>query len=218
MNSQEDRDDLLEKFALRLRGAREAMHPPISQRDVAARLGVSFSAVNLWEQGKSFPKMSSLAEISKWFSVSVDWLLDVETTPRKQLSLNTGKHLIHTVPVVSSLALNRWHWDVALDAVQTQVSYPEGTAAAMIVSSDSLVSVVGVGDYAVVSKAHNPAPGSIVLVAIGRASDPVLRRFIQEGGDSLLVADDTRYPTHKLDDGARIIGKLVETVHRKVLP
>lgn len=217
MSALQERDLLLDKFSTRLRSAREAMFPPVTQRAVADRLGVSFSAVNLWEQGNAFPKPALLIEISKWFSVSVDWLLGIDQSPKKGFPINTGLHHINTVPVVSVSALNRWNWDVSLDAVQTSIAYPEGTAAAIVVSSDSLASVVLPGDHAVVSKAHNPEPGSVVLVAIGKGSEPVLRRYIKEGGDNLLVADDIRFPTHRLEDGARIIGKLVETVRRTVM-
>jgi transcriptional regulator with XRE-family HTH domain len=217
MTALQERDLLLDKFSTRLRSAREAMFPPVTQRDVANRLGVSFSAVNLWEQGNAFPKPALLIEISKWFSVSVDWLLGIDQAPRKGIPINTGEHHINTVLVVSISSLNRWNWDVSLDAIQTSIAYPEGTAAAIVVSSDSLASVVLPGDYAVVSKAHNPEPGSVVLVAMGKGSEPVLRRYIKEGGDNLLVADDVRFPTHRLEDGARIIAKLVETVRRTVM-
>jgi DNA-binding XRE family transcriptional regulator len=217
MNATKERDLLLDRFSTRLRSAREAMFPAVTQRDVANRLGVSFSAVNLWEQGNAFPKPALLIEISKWFSVSVDWLLGIDQAPRKGIPVKTGEHHVSTVPVVTAASLSRWHWDVALDAVQTSIAYPEGTAAAIIVTSDSLANVVLPGDYAVISKAHNPEPGSVVLVAIGKASEPVLRRYVKEGGDNLLVADDIRFPTHRLEDGARIIAKLVETVRRTVM-
>jgi SOS-response transcriptional repressor LexA len=214
----DEREQLLEKFSLRLRSSREAMHPVVTQRDVANRLGVSFSAVNLWEQGRNFPTPNLLVELSKWFSVSVDWLLGLdESGPRKLTVTAPGALRINTVPVVSSLALNRWTWDIALDAVQTRNAYPEGTAAAIVVASESLETVVKNGDYAVISKAHNPEPGSIVLAAIGRASEPVLRKYVREGGEELLVADDTRYPTKRLEEGVRIIGRLVETIRRTIV-
>lgn len=217
MTLSDERDLLLERFSARLRSAREAMYPAVTQRDVANKLGVSFSAVNLWEQAKAFPKPNLLVELSTWFSVSTDWLLGIDVNPKKGIPINTGTHLLNTVPVVSPSALNRWSWDTSLDAVQSQVAYPEGTAAAFTVTSDSMSSVVVKGDYAIVSKAHNPDPGSIVLVAIGKTSEPVLRKYIKEGGDRLLVADDVRLPTHRLDEGARIIARLVETVRRTLL-
>lgn len=217
MTAPQERDLLLERFSVRLKAAREAVHPAVTQRDVANRLGVSFSAVNLWEQGKSFPKPSLLVELSTWFTVSVDWLLGIDSSPRKTFAIKTGEHTVNTVPVVPASTLNRWNWDAALEALQTLNVYPEGTAAALQVHSDSLASVISPGDYAVVSKAHNVDPGSVVLVSIGKSNEPVLRRYIKEGGDELLVADDTRYPTHRLNDGARVIARLVETVRRTVL-
>lgn len=212
----QERDALLTKFGQRLRSAREAVHPPVTQRDVANRLGISFSAVNLWEQSKAFPKPEYLVELSKWFSVSVDWLLSIEQSPRKSVALAAGTQLMHSVPIVAPQSLNRWSWDVAMGAVQTEIAYPERTAAAIIVSSDSLASIVSPGDFAVLSKSHQWEPGNIVLAAIGR-SEPVLRRYIREGGDDLLVADDQRFPTHRLDEGTRIIARLVETVRRRVI-
>lgn len=211
-----EREHKLERFALRLRSAREAMHPDVTQRDVANRLGVSFSAVNLWEQGKAFPKVTLLPEISAWFSVSVDWLLGVDNSPRKHAPAKEGEHLLNTVPVVSPSALNRWHWDTALGCLQTEVAYPEGTAAAILVNFDSMNKEVLPGDYAVISKAHSAESGSVVLAAVGKGSEPVLRRYRKEAGESLLIPDDTRYPTIRLDDGARILGVLVETTRRTV--
>lgn len=49
------------------------------------------------------------------------------------------------------------------------------------------------------------------------SSFPVIRKYIREGGDDLLVADDTRFPTHKMSDGVRIIGRVVEVTLRKLL-
>lgn len=209
----DDRDQLISRFSKRLRSAREAMHPQVTQRDVAKRLGVSFSAVNLWEQGKTWPSPAYLVELSQWFSASVDWLLGLETSPKRS-SANASELIVNTVPVVLPASLVRWKWDVSLEELQTTAPYLKGTAAAITVTSEALSSVILPGDYAVISKAHQPEPNSIVLVTIGKSQEPVLRKFVKEGGDSLLVADDHRYPTHHLDDGARIIGRLIETCRR----
>ena len=64
----------------RLRAARQALHPLVTQRDVAKRLKRSASAINLWEAGKTQPSAEDLAELSRWFQVSADWLLGVDTT------------------------------------------------------------------------------------------------------------------------------------------
>jgi transcriptional regulator with XRE-family HTH domain len=200
-------------LAQRLRAARTSIYPSVTQRDVAKRLGLSPSAITLWEKGRTQPSAEHLAELSKWFQVSTDWLLGVEaTTPAR----STHKPPLYTVPVVPASALLKWRWDAVSELLQTSVSYPANTAAAMLVSSDALTSSCPTGCYAVISKAEGARPGQVVLASVSRAGDPVLRKYIREGGDEMLVADDTRYPSYRLRDGARILGRLSEiTVRRR---
>lgn len=56
-----------------------------------------------------------------------------------------------------------------------------------------------------------------MLAIISKASEPVLRKYVREGGDDLLVADDTRFPTYRMDEGVRIIGRVTEITIRKML-
>jgi SOS-response transcriptional repressor LexA len=197
----------------RLRAARSALHPPVTQRAVAKWLKLSPSAVNLWEAGKTEPSASDLAELARRYHVSLDWLCGVEVEAKAQAK---GRPPVHTVPVVSPTDLVRWHWEAVSEMLQTSVAYPNGTAAAILVASDALTSSCPAGAYAVISKSHGMRPGHVVLAAIGRASEPVLRRFVREAGDEMLIADDTRYPTLRLEDGVRILGRVTEVTLRKV--
>ena len=201
-------------LAQRLRAARQALYPPVTQRAVAKRLELSPSAINLWEAGKTEPNGHDLVALSNWYGVSIDWLLGGEadsTTPAKQALP------IWTVPVVPAAAMVRWHWDAVLALLQTAVAYPPQTAAAMLVSSDAMTSSCPTGCYAVVSKGHHVENGQIVLAALSKVGDPVLRKFVREGPDELLVADDMRYPSYRLSDGAQIIGRVTEITMRRVL-
>lgn len=56
-----------------------------------------------------------------------------------------------------------------------------------------------------------------MLAVISKASEPVLRKYVREGGDDLLVADDIRFPTYRMDEGVRIIGLVTEITIRKSL-
>lgn len=47
----------------------------MTQTDLAKKLGVSRSAVNLWEMSVSSPSLSNLIEMSKIFDVNVDYLI-----------------------------------------------------------------------------------------------------------------------------------------------
>lgn len=203
-------------LAQRLRAARQAITPEITQRDVAKHLNLSPSTVNLWEAGKTEPNASTLAELSRWYHVSCDWLLGVESG--KQVAINNkGEAPFNAVPVVPPSAMARWHWEVVAELLQTAVAYPPQTAAAMLVASDALTSACPTGCYAVISKGHVAEPGQVVLAVINKASEPVLRKYVREGGDDLLVADDTRFPTYRMDEGVRIIGRVTEITIRKTL-
>lgn len=176
-------------------------------------MNLSPSAVNLWEKGKTEPSATDLATLSQWFDVSVDWLLGVGA----KATTKSARPPVHVVPVVAAVSLIRWNWEAVAEYLQTAVLYPSQTAAAVLVASDALSAACPAGAYAVISKAHPVTPGSVVLAHLGRASEPVIRRLVHEGRDDLLVADDTRYPSYRLDDGAKIIGRVTEVTVRRTL-
>ena len=204
-------------LAQRLRAARNAIYPEVTQRQIAKEMEVSPSAVNLWEAGKTEPSAGDLARLSARYKVSTDWLLGVDSGKGVTKQEKTGTPPIYTVPVVTPGSLVRWHWDSILETLQTSVAYPPQTAAAMMVSSDALHSICPSGCYAVVSKGHQAEPGQVVLATVGRSTEPVLRKYIREGNDDLLVADDTRFPSYRLADGVKIIGRVTEVTLRKTL-
>jgi SOS-response transcriptional repressor LexA len=201
-------------LAQRLRAAREALFPHITQRDVAKRLNKSPSAINLWEAGKTQPSAEDIVDLSKWYQVSTDWLLGADSNK----PIHRGNMPpINTVPVVAPMAIARWAWDSVTEYLQTSVAYPPQTAAAIMVMSDALTSSCPTGCYAVVSKGRTVQPGQVVLATLGKASEPVVRRFVREGGDELLMADDMRFPTYRFKDGVRVIGTVTEVIIRRTL-
>lgn len=196
----------------RIKAARLALHPLVTQREVAKRLGLSASAVNLWERGKTEPRPAELVEIAKWFGVSTDWLLGLDA---RAPALRKGQPTLWSVPVVPASSLLKWRWDAVTELLQTAVAYPQNTAAGVLVASDALTSAAPAGAYAVVSKHHPTPPNSIVFAAVSRAGEPVMRRLVSDGGNQLLMADDARWPTVRLQDGVRIIGRVTEITLRK---
>lgn len=186
------------------------MHPPVLQREIAKRFQVTPGAVCLWERGRTEPSASVLADLARLYGVSVDWLVGL-SDQRKAAT----EHPLFTVPLVSTRALAHWKLDKVLGLLQTSVSYPMGTAAAMLVSTDALTSSCPTGSYAVVSRTHKPAPGCVVLASTGKVSEPILRRYVTEGGDHLLLADDARWPTAKLASAFKVVGCVVEVTLRK---
>ncbi len=58
----------------------------VSQSELARKLGVTRSSVNAWESGLSAPTAVYLVELSKFFHVSTDYLLGVESACQLNLS------------------------------------------------------------------------------------------------------------------------------------
>lgn len=57
----------------------------ISQEKLAQYLNVSFQAVSKWENGNSYPDISLLPEIARFFDITVDELLQVEKIDEQKL-------------------------------------------------------------------------------------------------------------------------------------
>lgn len=203
-------------LAARLKEARARTEPPVLQKDIAKRFSVTPGAVCLWEKGSTEPSSEVLAELAKLYGVSMNWLVGLpEHAAPNQVVVKAPP--LHTVPVLSPRSLAQWKLDFPLEMLQTSVSYPVGSAAAMLVASDALTSTCPTGAYVVVSKSHAPTSGSIVVASVGRSAEPILRRYLHEGDQSLLMADDARWPTVTLGAGSKILGTVVEVTTRRRL-
>ena len=201
----------------RLRAAREAMQPPIAQKEMARRMGVAPSSAHQWEAGKTEPSTEIIVQLARLYGVSCDWLLGLDDeAPTTAIRANSAEVQVHLVPLVEVDKLQPWKWDRPSEMVQSMRRYPAGTAAAMVIETDALASACPVGSRVVFSKAQPTRNGSIVLADTGVGA-PIVRRLIEEGGMGMLVADDTRYPTYNTRDGSRILAVATECVIHRTL-
>ncbi|MDY6151230.1 MAG: helix-turn-helix transcriptional regulator [Eubacteriales bacterium] len=51
----------------------------LSQDQLGKKLGFSNQTVSFWESGKREPSLDALVSVAKYFDVSVDFLLGIET-------------------------------------------------------------------------------------------------------------------------------------------
>lgn len=51
----------------------------LSQKALATALGVSQASVNYWEKGQRIPSMDMIAKISRYFGISADELIEIDT-------------------------------------------------------------------------------------------------------------------------------------------
>lgn len=65
-------------LADRIKSLRESAG--LTQAEIARTLGISRSGVNAWEMGLSVPSTQYIVELAKYFNVSTDYLLGMEST------------------------------------------------------------------------------------------------------------------------------------------
>lgn len=88
----------MQKFAERLKELR--FQNRYTQKQVADDLGMTFSALSQYENGKRTPKNDVLIQLAAYYNVSVDYLLGLEDNPVKSYNYKPGEK---ELPVASSV-------------------------------------------------------------------------------------------------------------------
>ena len=87
-------------IADRIKSLREQQNR--TQSDLAKQLGITRSSVNAWEMGISVPSTQYIVELAHIFSVSIDYLLGVNTTSSISVAGLTDKD----IELVNSIILH----------------------------------------------------------------------------------------------------------------
>ena len=66
----------MSKFSERLRELREEFN--LSQDKLAKAVGLTHTAIGLWEQGKRVPNLDAVILLAKYFGVTIDYLAGLE--------------------------------------------------------------------------------------------------------------------------------------------
>ena len=64
------------QFSTRLKQLRLEMG--LSQDELAIAVGLTHTAIGLWEQNKRVPNLAAAADLAKFFKVSLDYLAGIE--------------------------------------------------------------------------------------------------------------------------------------------
>lgn len=78
--------DMLENLGNKLKTART--NTKLSRKQVAELIGVSASTIGLYETGMRFPTLPNLVKLATHYKVSVDYLLDCNTSTKTSLPLD----------------------------------------------------------------------------------------------------------------------------------
>lgn len=74
-----------------------------SQVQLSEKLGVSKQTVSNWENNNILPSVDMLIRISRFFSVSTDFLLELDTRQYIEVTGLTEKELAHIQQIISDI-------------------------------------------------------------------------------------------------------------------
>lgn len=75
----------------------------LTQTELAKRLGITRSSVNAWEMGISTPSTQYIVELAEIFSVSTDYLLNVNATATVSVSGLTESDVLLVYELITHL-------------------------------------------------------------------------------------------------------------------
>lgn len=95
----------------RLRQLRESM--PVTQEDLASRLGISEIQIYRYEKGTAEPRADVVVKLAEFFNVSTDYLLGITETP--------GTHLHGNLEANEAAAIRAWRRGDKYEAIRVIV-------------------------------------------------------------------------------------------------
>lgn len=75
----------------------------LNQVQLAEKLNVSKQTISNWENNNILPSIEMLIRISKFFSVSTDFLLELDTRNYIEVTGLSQKHLAHIQQIISDI-------------------------------------------------------------------------------------------------------------------
>ena len=75
----------------------------LNQVQLAEKLSVSKQTISNWENNNILPSIEMLVRISKFFSVSTDFLLELDTRDYIEVTGLSPKHLAHIQQIISNI-------------------------------------------------------------------------------------------------------------------
>lgn len=72
----------------------------ITQSELAKQLGITRSGVNAWEMGISVPSTQYVVELSMFFDVSTDYLLDLKSTSTVSVEGLSDREIASIVEII----------------------------------------------------------------------------------------------------------------------
>ena len=202
-------------FPQRLKELRKSRR--VSQRALAAALGVTQQAVGKWEMGRSTPDPATIARIADFFGASADYLLGC-SGQRQRAAFSAGGEQYVSVPIIGTVK-------AGYDALAFEEDYGSAVADVhnpqeyfyLLVRGDSMEPQISDGDLALVRRQTDVEFGQLAVVLID-GEEGTLKKVIKKDGAVILQPFNPAYPTQvfmgKDLENLQVVGKVVETKRR----
>ena len=93
----------------------------LSQEELAEKVGVSRQAISKWETGESVPEIERVANLSKIFQVTTDYLLNTDVMLEKGTTHKTDVAIIELEIGKRRLKLTEGRLDIILKLILTGI-------------------------------------------------------------------------------------------------
>ena len=188
-------------------------HSNLSQQKMADVLGISRSAVAMWETGGSEPDNKTLEKIADFFGVSVDYLLGRDDEPRP----HTKKKGIK-IPVLGRVAAG-----IPITAIEDILNYEEieeslaktGDFYGLQIKGTSMEPKFSEGDVVIVRQQSDVESGDIAIVLVN-GDDATCKRVVKHENGLSLISLNPSFPPKFFTDQeveqlpVQIIGRVME--------
>lgn len=190
------------KFSERLKQLRN--EHKISQQDLADRIGMSKSSINMYERGEREPGLETLEALADYFNVDLDYLLgksqnqkrdlffDIFKSLNKQSSSNISEVItdnIYKIPVYESVSagFGAHAEDYVIDFIPTIITNPydvENTIGIRVIGN-SMFPKIEDGDTIVVRKQESVDSGQVAVMLIDGDEGVVKQVFYDDNSVTL---------------------------------
>ena len=180
------------KFNERLKELR--LSRELTQEEFAKRIGISRSAVGMYEKGKREPDFETLELFADFFNVDMNYLLG-KTDANTDISSIKNVVTIHKkkIPVIGTIAAGRPIY--ADEHIETYVPCDEDIDAqfGLIIRGDSMIGAeIYDGDIVFIKEQPVVENGQIAAVRID--DEATLKRFYKTPDGCMLVSENPKYP------------------------
>jgi repressor LexA len=199
-----------------------------SQSDLASRLGVSRSAVNMWEQGERTPSIPVLKDMAKLFGVELmsllHYVIQEKTANSYKIKEAPAPYLeqvefyqpdsMAKIPIVGQISCG--NGEVAFEEIEGYEDTPTswligGQYFYLRAQGDSMTNArIFDGDLVLIRKQPEVEDGEIAAVLIN--DEAVLKRVYKRDDTLILQSENPNYPPKIVKKDVKILGKLKKIV------